>query len=90
MLKVSKGLCPEIMKGLLQFRHKIPYNLRQRSQFHIHPEQTVLSGTESIKLLVPKIWELMPGEFRSLGNQKSNKAVETHILHLQTMQIIFL
>ena len=35
MFKVSKGLCPEIMKGLFQFRNEIPYNLRQRSQFHI-------------------------------------------------------
>ena len=27
MFKVSKGLCPEIVKGLFQFRNKIPYNL---------------------------------------------------------------
>ena len=28
MFKVSKGLCPETAKGLLQFRNEIPYNLR--------------------------------------------------------------
>ena len=31
MFKVSKGLCPENAKGVSQFRHEIPYNLRQRS-----------------------------------------------------------
>ena len=31
MFKVSKGLCPEIVKELFQFRHDIPYNLRQGS-----------------------------------------------------------
>ena len=58
MFKVSKGLCPEIVKGLFQFRYDIPYNLRQRSQFHIPPVRTVFIGTESIKYLGPKIWEL--------------------------------
>ena len=50
--------CPEIMKGLFQFRNETPYSLRQRSQFHVPPVRTVFSGTESIKFLGPKIWEL--------------------------------
>ena len=29
MLKVSKGLSPEIVKGLFQFRYDIPHSLRQ-------------------------------------------------------------
>ena len=66
MFKVSKGLCPEIVKGLFQFRYDIPYNLRQRSQFHIPPVRTVFSGTESIKYLGPKIWELIPDEMKEL------------------------
>ena len=66
MFKVSKGLCPEIVKGLFQFRYDIRYNLRQRSQFHIPPVRTVFSGTESIKYLGPKIWELIPDEMKEL------------------------
>ena len=69
MFKVSKGLCPEIVKGLFQFRYDIPYNLRQRSQFHIPPVRTVFSGTESIKFLGPKIWELIPDEMKKLENK---------------------
>ena len=66
MFKVSKGLCPEIVKGLFQFRNEIPYNLRQRSQFHIPPVRTVFNGTESIKFLGPKIWEHIPDETKEL------------------------
>ena len=66
MFKVSKGLCPEIVKGLFQFRNEIPHNLRQRYQFHIPPVRTVFNGTESIKFLGPKIWELLPDQMKEL------------------------
>ena len=65
MLKVSKGLCPEIMKQLFQFRNKIPYNLKQRSQFDI-PHCTYIKCNERTRI--------------SLRIQKSNRVVETHIL----------
>ena len=68
MFKVSKGLYPEIAKGLFQFRNKISYNLRQRSQFHILPVRTVVNCTGSIKFLGPKIWELIPDELRNLDS----------------------
>ena len=68
MFKVSKGLCPEIVKGLFQFRNDTPYTKRQRSQFHIPPIRTVFIGTESIKFLGPKIWELIPDEMKELEN----------------------
>ena len=35
MFKVSRGLSPEIVNELFQFRKQIPYELRQRSQFQI-------------------------------------------------------
>ena len=66
MFKVSEGLCPEIVKGLFQFRYDIPCNLRQRSQFHIPPVRTVFNCTERIKCLAPKIWELTPDEMKEL------------------------
>ena len=66
MFKVSKGLCSEIVKGLFQFRYDIPNNLRQRCQFHSPPVRTIFSGTESIKYLGPKIWELIPDEMKKL------------------------
>ena len=66
MFKVSNGLCPVIMKRFFKFTIEIHYNLRQRSQFHIPFAQTVFIGTESIKFLSPKIWELIPDEMKEL------------------------
>ena len=66
MFKVSKVLCPEIVIGLFQFRNEIPYNLRQRSQFHIPPVRTVFNGTDSIKFLGLKFWKLVPDEMKEL------------------------
>ena len=66
MFKVSKVLCPEIVKGLFQFRYDIPYNLRKRSQFYILPVRKVFSGTESIKYIGHKIWELIRDKMKEL------------------------
>ena len=68
MLKVSKGLCPEIMKKLFQFRNEKPYNLGQMPKYHIPPARLIFNSTESIKFLDPKIWELILYEMKELGN----------------------
>ena len=46
----------------------MPYNLTQMFQFHILPVRTVFSGTESIKYLGSKTWELIPEEIKELEN----------------------
>ena len=66
MFQVSKGLCPEIVKELFQFRNDIPYNLRQSSQFIIPPVRTVFSDTKSFTYLGPKFWKLIPDEVKEL------------------------
>ena len=76
IFKVSRGLSPEIVNELFQFREQIPYQggyyeLRQRPQFQIPCVHSVFSGTESLKFIGPKIWALVPNE--------------TYILSLQTM-----
>ena len=59
-LKVFSGLSPEIIKGIFECRNEKPYNLTQRSQFHIPLVHTVVNGTESIKFVDPKTQELVP------------------------------
>ena len=49
MFKVSRGLSPEIVNELFQFREQIPYVLRQRCQFQIPFVQSDFGGTESFK-----------------------------------------
>ena len=55
MFKVFKGLSPEILNEVFQFREEITYELRQRSQFHISSTHSVFNGAESLKFLGPKI-----------------------------------
>ena len=60
MFKVSRGLSPEIINELFQFREKIPYELRQRPQFQIPWVHSFFSGTESLKYFelesLGKLW----------------------------------
>ena len=70
MFKVSRGLSPEIVNELFQFRERIPHELRQRLQFQIPWVHSVFSGTESLKFFGPKIRALLPNEMKqgeSLG-----------------------
>ena len=64
MFKVSRGLNPEIVNELFQFREQIPYELRQRPQLQISGFHLLFSGTESLKFLGPKIWLLVLNEMK--------------------------
>ena len=55
MFKVSRGVSPEIVNELFQFREQILYELRQKSQFQISLVHSVPSGRESLKYLLPKL-----------------------------------
>ena len=68
MFKVFKGLSPKTK--LFQFRQQIPYELRQGSQFQVPWVHSDFSGTESLKLLGPKICVLVPNEMKQLGCRK--------------------
>ena len=66
MFKVSKGLCLQTVKGCFNLETKYLKILRQSSQFHIPPERTVFNGTDSIKFIGHKIWDLIPNEMKEL------------------------
>ena len=66
IFKVSRGLSPEIVNQLFQYREQISYELRQRSQFQIPWVHSVFSGTENLKFLGPKIWALVSNEMKHL------------------------
>ena len=64
IFKVSRGLSPEIVNELFQFREQIPYELRQRSYFQIPWLLSVFSGTESLRFIGQNIWALMSNEMK--------------------------
>ena len=51
------------MKQLFQLRNN-EYNLRQFSQFHLSNVKGVFCRTENISSLCPKIWNIVPNEFK--------------------------
>lgn len=59
MFEDLTGLSPEIVEEIFEFRDKVPYKLRLRFQFHFPPVQTVFNGTENVKFLPQKVWELV-------------------------------
>ena len=73
MFKVLNGENPQIVNEIFHIRDETSYELRQRSCFHIPSVNTVFSGTESIRFLGPKIWELIPNDIKSLENLRDFK-----------------
>ena len=73
MFKVLNGENPQIVYEIFRIRDETSYELRQRSCFHIPSVNTVFSGTESIRFLGPKIWELIPNDIKSLENLRDFK-----------------
>ena len=66
MFKFVKGLIPEVMLEIFQFREEYHYKLRSKASLHIPLVSTVFNGRGSIRFLVPKIWESTPNELKSL------------------------
>ena len=62
MFKVLNGENLQIVNEIFRVRNETSYEIRQTSCFHIPSVNTVFSGTESIRFLGPKIWELIPND----------------------------
>ena len=63
--KVKNGLSPAIMNDLLQFGKNSAYELRSGNHLQRTNIQTVHFGSESIKTLGAKIWDLIPAEIKA-------------------------
>ena len=73
MFKILKGKNPQVVNEIFRIRNEASYELRQGSCFHMHSVNTAFSGTESIRFLDPKIWELIPNDVKYLQNLKNFK-----------------
>ena len=73
MLKVKHKLCQDITDDIFIERTKRQYNFRNRPDFittHVH---SVFHGTESILYLGPKIWDIVPEDFKHKKSLNSFK-----------------
>ena len=73
MFKVKHKLCPEITGDIFMERTNNQYNLRNRPDFITPQVHSVFHGTESISYLGPKIWDVVPEEFKHKKSLNSFK-----------------
>ena len=63
MFKIHRGLSPQILREI--FVSKInSYNLRRNGTFEKRKVHSVYHGTESLSILGPTIWDLVPVELK--------------------------
>jgi len=73
IFKTKKGLNPVIMNEIFKFTEPL-YNLRETSSLERTNVKTVRYGTETLSWLGPKIWKLLPDEFKNCESLESFKA----------------
>ena len=74
MYKTSNGMAPEFMKEIFvanknAFSENVSANTRSRSKFY-NPSnpRTVSCGLQTVRSLGPKIWEMVPSDFKSISS----------------------
>ena len=92
MLKINRGISLSIMKGIFEPKAEHPYNLRCISQFSAPLVSTVFHGTESTSFFGPKIWSLLPENFKNIDSLenfkiliKKRKPVKLHSKAMQDL-----
>ena len=73
MFKINRGISSSIMKAIFEVRAEHPYNLWCICQFSVPLVSTVFQATESIFYLVPKIWSLLPENFKNIDSLENFK-----------------
>ena len=66
MYKIYHGISPTIMNEIFTLRHQNQYNLRNWTYFDAPKVRTVNHGSESVRYLGSKIWEIIPAYTKEL------------------------
>ena len=64
MFKVDLGEAPHIFQEDFPLTEPSTYNLRFQTEFGTRPIRTVHYESNSLRLLGPKIWEIVPSELK--------------------------
>ena len=65
MFKVKTGESPSIMHEIFQIDDSNNYNFRKNKAFKPGNHKTVYYGTETISILGPKLWIILPDEYKN-------------------------
>ena len=66
MFKVKNSLAPKIINDLFDNDTEDHDNLRHRTEFRIPLVNSVYHGSKSVSCLGPKIWDIVPSEFKQI------------------------
>ena len=64
MFKVHLGEAPQILNEVFPLSEPSAYNQRFQTEFSTRPIRTVHHGSNSLRYLGPKIWEIVPSEIK--------------------------
>ena len=67
LYKVRHGLAPKLMNDIFKKRN-VTYNFRKNSTFEIRNIKSIYYGSETISFLDPKMWKLLPSNFKDSEN----------------------
>ena len=73
IFKVKNGLSPELMNDVFEFIEK-PYSLRTTSHFRSRKIRTTKYGIETPSCPGPKLWNLVPNEYKTIKSLADFKA----------------
>ena len=61
------------MNDISKQKNNSRYNLRQVSEFSRPLVKSVYHGNESVSFLEPKIWDMLPDDYKDIDNLKTFK-----------------
>ena len=71
--EVKNGLSPELMNDVFGFIEK-PYSLQTTSHFRLRKIRTTIYGIETPSYFGPKLWNLVPNEYKTIESLADFKA----------------
>ena len=74
MLKVKIGDSPSVMHEIFQIHDFNNFNLKKNRVFKPGNPKTVYYGTETVSLLGPKLWIILPDKYKNSTNLKEFKS----------------
>ena len=91
MFKVKIGESPTIMHNIFQPDNSNNFNLRKNRRLKPGNPKTVYYGTETISVLGPKLWIILPDECKSSTSLEQFKSkIKKSKLAMLSIQDIFL
>ena len=69
----SRNLSPPIVNDIFTQRSNSRYNLRQTSKISRPLVKPLYHGSESVSLLIPKVWNMLPDDCKDVDNLSTFK-----------------